>query len=110
MWPMSELSLVGLQGGEWFGAAAGRALEAATVVIGAPRHLAALPPGVTGVRVPLVGPLEEVLDDAGRRRDLGEKVALVVSGDPGFFGLLRLARSRLAGGGLAVHPAPSAVA
>ena len=107
---MGDLSLIGLQGGEWFGAAAGRALEAATVVIGAPRHLAALPPGVDGVRVPLTGSLDQVLDDAARRRDLGEKVALLVSGDPGFFGLLRLARGRFGLTGLAVHPAPSAVA
>jgi precorrin-6Y C5,15-methyltransferase (decarboxylating) len=107
---VDDLSLVGVQGGEWFGAAAGRALEAATVVIGAPRHLAALPPGVDGVRVPLTGSLDQVLDDAGRRRDRGEKVAVLVSGDPGFFGLVRLARGRFGPAGLAVHPAPSAVA
>jgi precorrin-6Y C5,15-methyltransferase (decarboxylating) len=37
-------------------------------------------------------------------------VALLVSGDPGFFGLLRLARGRFGPAGLAVHPVPSAVA
>jgi precorrin-6Y C5,15-methyltransferase (decarboxylating) len=107
---VDEVTIVGLHGGAWFGEAAGRALEAATAVIGAPRHLAALPPEVVGERVPLSGPLDALLDDVARRRDLGEKVCLVVSGDPGFFGLARLARARLGAGGLAVHPAPSAVA
>jgi precorrin-6Y C5,15-methyltransferase (decarboxylating) len=107
---VGEVSLVGLHGGEWFGADAGRALAAASVIIGAPRHLAALPPSVGGMRVPLTGPLDQVLDEAAHRRDLGENVALVVSGDPAFFGLLRLARGRLGVGCLSVHPAPSAVA
>jgi precorrin-6Y C5,15-methyltransferase (decarboxylating) len=107
---VDDVTIVGLHGGAWFGAPAGRALEAATTVLGAPRHLAALPPEVVGERVPLSGPLDAVLDDVARRRDLGEKVCLVVSGDPGFFGLARLARARLGAAGLAVHPAPSAVA
>ena len=107
---MGEVSLVGLHGGECFGAAARRALEAATVVLGAPRHLAALPPDLGAERVPLAGPLDRVLDDVARRRDLGERVCVVVSGDPGFFGLARLARARLRPSGLTVHPAPSAVA
>ena len=107
---MGEVAVVGLHGGEWFGAAAGEALRGATVVIGAPRHLAALPAGLGGERVALAGPLDEVLAGAARRRDLGERVCLVVSGDPGFFGLARLARARLGSAGLAVHPAPSSVA
>jgi precorrin-6Y C5,15-methyltransferase (decarboxylating) len=107
---VDEVTIVGLHGGAWFGAGAGRALEAATVVIGAPRHLAALPPHLTATRVPLSGPLDRALDDAIRHRDLGEKVCLVVSGDPGFFGLARLARARLGSTGLSVHPAPSAAA
>jgi precorrin-6Y C5,15-methyltransferase (decarboxylating) len=60
--------------------------------------------------VPLSSPLDAVLDDVAGRRDTGEKVCLVVSGDPGFFGLARLARARLGPSGLSVHPAPSAVA
>jgi precorrin-6B C5,15-methyltransferase / cobalt-precorrin-6B C5,C15-methyltransferase len=107
---VDEVTIVGVHGGAWFGAAAGRALEAATVVIGAPRHLAALPSQLTAQHVPLSGPLDRVLEDVARRRHFGEKVCLVVSGDPGFFGLTRLARARLGAGGLAVHPAPSAVA
>jgi precorrin-6Y C5,15-methyltransferase (decarboxylating) len=107
---VGEVSLVGLHGGAWFGAAAWRALQSATVLVGAPRHLAALPPDLTAERVALAGPVDRVLDDVVRRRDLGEKVCVVVSGDPGFFGLARLARARLQPAGLIVHPAPSAVA
>ncbi len=43
-------------------------------------------------------------------RDSGEKVCVVASGDPGFFGLARLARARFGAAGLVVHPAPSSVA
>jgi precorrin-6Y C5,15-methyltransferase (decarboxylating) len=106
---MAEVAIVGLHGGEWFGSAAGRALEAATVVIGAPRHLAALPADLGCERVGLSGSVEDMLDDIARRRDLGERVCIVVSGDPGFFGLGRLAQGRLGTGGISVHPAPSAV-
>jgi precorrin-6Y C5,15-methyltransferase (decarboxylating) len=107
---VGEVSLVGLHGGECFGRAARRTLEAATVVVGAPRHLAALPPDLGAERVALAGPVDRVLDDVVRRRDLGEKVCVVVSGDPGFFGLARLARGRLGPAGVTMHPAPSAVA
>jgi precorrin-6Y C5,15-methyltransferase (decarboxylating) len=78
--------------------------------MGAPRHLAVLPPDVTGERVAISGPVDQALDKAAGRCQVGEKVCLVVSGDPGFFGLARLARARVGAGHLAVHPAPSAVA
>jgi precorrin-6Y C5,15-methyltransferase (decarboxylating) len=107
---VGEVALVGVQGGAWFGPAAERALQAASVIIGAPRHLAALPDRMEAERVTLSGPLDQILDDAAHRRDVGEKVCVVVSGDPGFFGLARLARARLSASGLTVHPAPSAVA
>ncbi|HVM03121.1 MAG TPA: hypothetical protein VM263_10665 [Acidimicrobiales bacterium] len=44
------VAVVGLQGGEWFGAAAGAALRGADVLAGAPRHLAALPGDLPGER------------------------------------------------------------
>ncbi len=107
---MGEVHLVGVHGGEWFGAAARRALETATVIVAAPRHLAALPAALDAAPVPLTGSVDQVLEDVARRRELGETVCLVVSGDPGFFGLARLAQARLGRVGLRVHPAPSAVA
>ncbi len=51
-----------------------------------------------------------MLDRVEAGRDAGEKVCVVVSGDPGFFGLARLARARFGPAGVAVHPAPSSVA
>jgi len=107
---VGDVDVVGLHGGQWFGAAAGRALRQATVIVGAPRHLGALPGDLSGERVELAGPLGEVLDRVMAYRDSGERVCVVVSGDPGFFGLGRLARARLGSGGVSVHPAPSSVA
>jgi precorrin-6B C5,15-methyltransferase / cobalt-precorrin-6B C5,C15-methyltransferase len=99
-----------MHGGQWFGTAAGEVLRQATVLIGAARHLAALPADLTGEPVELGGALDEVLDQVIARRDRGERVCLVVSGDPGFFGLTRLARARMAPGAFRVYPAPSSVA
>jgi precorrin-6B C5,15-methyltransferase / cobalt-precorrin-6B C5,C15-methyltransferase len=104
-----SISLVGLIGGECFGTAARQALSEATLLVGAARHLAALPDGLPGKRVELRGALGDVLDRVEADRHSGEKVCVVVSGDPGFFGLARLARARF-GRGVAVHPAPSSVA
>jgi precorrin-6Y C5,15-methyltransferase (decarboxylating) len=104
------VALVGLIGGECFGAAARRTLAEASVLVGAPRHLAALPAGLPGRLVELEGDLGEVLDDIEARRARGETVCLVVSGDPGFFGLARLARARFGRADVTVHPAPTSVA
>ncbi len=107
---LPAVSIVGLHGGAWFGARAEAALGAATVVVGAARHLDALPPSVGGERVELATPVDDVLALAEGRRQAGARVCLLASGDPGFFGLVRLAARRLGEGALDVHPAPSAVA
>ena len=106
--PGASISLVGLHGGEWFGREAGDALHGATVVIGDSRHLAAVPADVKGRREELQPPLDQMLDHAGRLFDAGERVCIVVSGDPGFFGLARLAGARF-GRALRIHPAPPSV-
>ncbi len=41
--PAGSVTMIGVHGGRWFGSAAGEALRRATVVLGAPRHLASLP-------------------------------------------------------------------
>jgi precorrin-6Y C5,15-methyltransferase (decarboxylating) len=105
-----SISLVGVVGGECFGAAARQALSEATILVGAARHLAALPAGLPGRRIELRGNLDGVLTRAGELRALGENVCLVVSGDPGFFGLARLTRARFEARDINVHPAPSSVA
>ena len=105
------ISLVGLLGGECFGAAARRALAEATVArrrappSGRPAGRPSRP--ARGART---APSDELLDRGRAPRDTGEKVCVVVSGDPGFFGLARLARARFGARSVIVHPAPSSVA
>src|SRR5436853_6708219 len=86
-WPVpNPVAVVGLQGGEWFGHAAGAALHDADVLIGSERHFQDLP-RLAGERVTLSTPLADVLDLAEQRRRAGARVCVLSSGDPGFFGL-----------------------
>ena len=104
------LVIVGFLGEESFGRAAGAALRAADVVMGIGRLLDALPADVGGKRIELPGPLAETLELAAERQALGERVCLLASGDPGFFGIVRVASARFGAGALEIHPAPSSVA
>ena len=101
--------LIGLHGGEWFGAAAGEALAAATVVVGAPRNLASIPRPPAAELVEMPSDLGRLFDDVAGWRESGARICLLASGDPGFFGLARLAGARLGAGALRIHPAPSSV-
>ena len=103
------VAVVGLHGGQWFGRDAEAALRAADVLIGSRRQFDLLDPSVPGERVELWGALDEVLGLAEERRDAGARVCILAAGDPGFFGLVRLAAARFGEAGLAVHPAPSSV-
>src|SRR5688572_21285653 len=102
--------VVGFLGTECFGSAAQAALRAADVLLGIPRLLDTLPDDIAGKRVELAGPLAETLELAAERRALGERVCLLASGDPGFFGIVRVASARFGPDALVVHPAPSSVA
>ena len=104
------IAVVGFLGDEYFGRAAGEALRSADVVMGIPRLLDALPADIAGKRLELPGPLAETLALAAERRAQGERVCLLASGDPGFFGIVRVAAARFGAGALEVHPAPSSVA
>ena len=97
---MGDVAAVGVHGGEGSAPRPGAPCTEATVVIG-PRPAARRLCQRTfeAERVALTGPLAQALDDVAADRDRGERVCLVVSGDPGFFGLARLARARLASGG-----------
>ncbi len=108
--PHGTVTMIGLHGGQWFGTAARDALKRATVLIGASRHLASLPADLGGLRVPLATPVNRALDQMALYRDREEQVCVLVSGDPGFFGLARLAAARLAPDRVVQHPAPSSVA
>jgi precorrin-6Y C5,15-methyltransferase (decarboxylating) len=102
--------IVGFLGAEYFGRAAEAALRGADVVMGIPRLLDLLPADIPGKRIELPGPLAETLELAAERRALGERVCLLASGDPGFFGIVRVASARLGADALEIHPAPSSVA
>jgi len=105
------IDVVGLHGGEPWGDTARGALSGADTVAGSARHLEAaqghLRPGVE--LLVLSGPLPSFLDELDDRRRQGRRVCLLVSGDPGFFGITHLAASQLGADSLRVHPAPSSV-
>jgi precorrin-6Y C5,15-methyltransferase (decarboxylating) len=113
------IDIVGLHGGQMFGREARTALAQAEVVVGARRHLAelgleagsesgALAPDVE--RWELSGDLGRQIDELGDLVTSGRRVCLLVSGDPGFFGLARLAVARLGAAAVRIHPAPSSAA
>ena len=104
------IAIVGFLGAECFGHAGEAAVRNADVVMGTSRLLDALPSDVGGKRIELPGPLAETLELAAERRALGERVCLLASGDPGFFGIVRVASARFGPEALEIHPAPSSVA
>lgn len=108
--PGEPVSVVGVHGGEWFGRDAGEAVQRATVLAGASRHLEAVACAHPVERLALDGDLTRALDAVEERSRRGERVCVLASGDPGFFGLARMLRARLGPEAVRVHPAPSAVA
>ncbi|MDQ4086022.1 MAG: precorrin-6y C5,15-methyltransferase (decarboxylating) subunit CbiE [Actinomycetota bacterium] len=86
------------------GPGAAKAVQDASLLVGAARHLAAVAPS-PGTRTLTLGPVEPALD-ALRGHD-GDAVVLA-SGDPGFFGIVR--GMRAAGLKPVVEPAASSVA
>ncbi len=90
--------------GRPLGPDAAEALAAANLVAGAPRHLetAAIPPGAERIEIKrLDDALDAICASPG-------PVAVLASGDPGFFGIVRALRAR--GVAPAVIPAVSSVA
>ncbi|MGN6694972.1 MAG: precorrin-6y C5,15-methyltransferase (decarboxylating) subunit CbiE [Aquihabitans sp.] len=106
----APIAVIGLHGGEAFGRAAVGALSTADVVVAAPRHRGQIELGSPQEHIELSGPLHAVLDQVAERVDAGRTVAVVASGDPGFFGIVRMLGERFGSDRLVVHPAPSSVA
>jgi precorrin-6Y C5,15-methyltransferase (decarboxylating) len=104
------LAVVGMHGGRWFGDHATAALRHADVVLGAARHLQALPAEMAGEHLEWAGSLGELLEVVDERRRAGDRVVVLASGDPGFFGIGRVLAGRFGRHALALHPAPSSVA
>ena len=102
---MSRISVIGLDGGP-LSAEARELLEGATLVVGGRRHLAAL--GIESARAAVLqGDLSEAL---GQIWELAGPVVVLASGDPGFFGIVRLLGERFGVENLRVSPAVSSVA
>jgi len=97
------ITVIGYDGSP-LSAAARKAVDAATLVVGGRRHLDAV--GVRdGVATVVMGDVAAAVDAAAAHDG---DVAVLASGDPGFFGIVR--RLRAAGVEPVVHPAVSSVA
>ncbi len=98
-----QVTVIGCDGRP-FGPEATAALARAERVIGAPRHLRLIP-ALDGKALIELKHLDEALDALGQHEG---PTAVLASGDPGFFGIVRALRAR----GLAPHviPAVSSVA
>jgi precorrin-6B C5,15-methyltransferase / cobalt-precorrin-6B C5,C15-methyltransferase len=97
------ITVIGMDGSPP-GRPARAAIEAATLVLGGRRHLAAVPaPG--GARTVVLGELEPALDTLASHQG---DAAVLASGDPGFFGIVRALHRR--GLEFTVLPAVSSVA
>ena len=84
-----EVTVIGCDGRP-FSSEAAQALATASLVIGAPRHLAAaaIPPGAERIEIKH---LDAALDALAARSG---QIAVLASGDPGFFGIVRTLRAR----------------
>ena len=91
------------------GAAPAESLAGAELVVGGRRHLdaAAVPAGAERV---VLGPLAPALDVIERHLDKGSRVVVLASGDPGFFGIVRVLAERFGAAALDVRPGVSSVA
>ena len=102
---MSRISVVGLDGGPLDPGTEALVREAA-LVVGGRRHLGEL--GVEPERsAPLVGDLSEVLEGVEKTEGT---VVVLASGDPGFFGIVRVLGQRFGRENLRVLPGRSSVA
>ncbi|MCH0562624.1 MULTISPECIES: precorrin-6y C5,15-methyltransferase (decarboxylating) subunit CbiE [unclassified Streptomyces] len=79
------------------------------LVVGGRRHLdaARMPDSVERV---VLGPLAPALDAVARHLERGGRVVVLASGDPGFFGIVRVLAERFGPGTVEVRPGVSSVA
>ncbi|MBN0044104.1 precorrin-6y C5,15-methyltransferase (decarboxylating) subunit CbiE [Streptomyces actuosus] len=91
------------------GAPAAEVPAGTALVVGGRRHLdaARLPDGVERI---VLGPLAPALDAVARHLDRGDRVVVLASGDPGFFGIVRVLAERFGPGAVEVRPGVSSVA
>lgn len=104
----ARIIVVGAHGGQYFGDAARRAVDEADVLVGSARHLRFVETRQREV-IEMRGGLHGILDQIGSCVRDGRTVCVTSSGDPGFFGIVRLLAERFGHGAIEVHPAPSSV-
>ncbi|GAA2132727.1 precorrin-6y C5,15-methyltransferase (decarboxylating) subunit CbiE [Kitasatospora kazusensis] len=104
------ISVVGIGADGWPGLAGTSrdALRDADTVLGAPRQLDLLPPEVTAERVPWPSPLRPAVPGL-LARYAGQRLAVLASGDPMFFGIGRALAETAGPDRLRVLPHPSSV-
>jgi precorrin-6Y C5,15-methyltransferase (decarboxylating) len=106
---LPAIDVVGVHGGQTFGHAAQTALREADVLVASGRHRAHFDIGLAQETIELAGALAPLLERIALERAAGRRVAVLSSGDPGFFGIVRLLGERFGPHALVVHPAPSSV-
>ncbi|MBC2901810.1 precorrin-6y C5,15-methyltransferase (decarboxylating) subunit CbiE [Streptomyces cupreus] len=84
-------------------------LAGARLVVGGRRHLDAAPVPAGAERV-VLGPLAPALDVIERHMEKSDRVVVLASGDPGFFGIVRVLAERFGSRELDVRPGVSSVA
>jgi len=87
----------------------GEVLAGARLVVGGRRHLEAAPVPADAERV-VLGPLAPALDVIERYLEKSDRVVVLASGDPGFFGIVRVLAERFGSHRLDVRPGVSSVA
>ncbi|WP_245676987.1 precorrin-6y C5,15-methyltransferase (decarboxylating) subunit CbiE [Nocardia acidivorans] len=109
-WPVSEPMVVaglGADGWDGLGGPARRAIAAAQVLLGSPRQLALIPAAESAAaRVPWPSPLLPALPGL-LNRYAGQRVCVLASGDPMFFGIGVTLTRLLGAAAVRVLPQPS---
>ena len=107
----APIAVVGLHGGHAFGTGAVEAIAAADVVVGSSRQLRSTAPlrAPEADTVVLAGSMDVALTRVTHAAQAGRRVCVLASGDPGFFGIVRVLAATVGSGRLRVHPAPSSV-
>ncbi|MGM0364782.1 precorrin-6y C5,15-methyltransferase (decarboxylating) subunit CbiE [Streptomyces griseoaurantiacus] len=109
---LGRITVLGTGTGAPLDEGARAAVAGAGLVVGGRRHLAAAPVPDSAGRVTL-GPLAPALEAIARHLEKGAgggPVVVLASGDPGFFGIVRVLAERFGGERLDVRPGVSSVA
>lgn len=85
-------------------------MESAQVMVGSHRHLDRIPIGAAVRVIPIAGSFDGLFERIADHRDAGETICVLASGDPGFFGIVRMLSEHFGSECVTVYPAPSSIA